>query len=156
MRCSATPVDASIVATTVSPRRFWTTPWDMSTTANRNEIGSSTRTVVRTRSAQKLPRLRVPLREMPRISATAIAMPAAAETKFCTARPTICVRWLIATSPEYHCQFVFVTKLMATLNAPHGETEPRSVGLKPSTPCARCRPYSASTETTLKASSERA
>ena len=30
---------------------------------------------------------------MPRISATATAMPTAAETKFCVARPTICVRY---------------------------------------------------------------
>ena len=30
------------------------------------------------------------------------------------------MRWLIVSSPEYHCQFVFVTKLIATLNAPIG------------------------------------
>ncbi len=42
-------------------------------------------------------------------------------------------------SPEYHCQFVLVTKLTDTLNAPHGVTACRSVGLKGSTPCSRCR-----------------
>ena len=42
-------------------------------------------------SCQKLPRP-VPLRPMmPRISATATAMPTAAETKFCTVSPAI---WL--------------------------------------------------------------
>ena len=46
----------------------------------------------RTRSAQKLP---MPLRSErvnPRTSATATAMPVAAETKFCTARPANWVR----------------------------------------------------------------
>ena len=57
---------------------------------------------------------------MPRMSATTTAMPAAADTKFCTVRPSIWVRWLIVTSPEYHCQFVLVMKLTATLNAPNG------------------------------------
>ena len=41
----------------------------------------------------------------------ATAMPAAAETKFWTDSPTIWVRWLIVSSPLYHCQFVLVTKL---------------------------------------------
>ena len=58
-----------------------------------------------------------------------MAMPAAADTKFCTVRPSICVRWLIVSSPEYHCQFVLVTKLTAAFHAPHGVTAARSVGL---------------------------
>ena len=33
------------------------------------------------------------------MSATITAMPAAADTKFCTASPTIWVRWLIVVSP---------------------------------------------------------
>ena len=45
-------------------------------------------------------------------------MPVAAETKFCTVRPLICIRWPIAASPEYHCQFVLVTKLTAVFQAP--------------------------------------
>ena len=41
-----------------------------------------------------------PARARPRISATITAMPAAADTKFCTVRPTIWVRWLIVDSPR--------------------------------------------------------
>ena len=33
------------------------------------------------------------------MSAAMVAMPAAADTKFCTASPTIWVRWLIVASP---------------------------------------------------------
>ena len=56
-------------------------------------IGRSTRTQVRVRSDQKLPRRpSVPERWKPRISAMATEMPTAAETKFWTARPTICRR----------------------------------------------------------------
>jgi hypothetical protein len=36
---------------------------------------------------------------MPRMIATITAMPAAADTKFCTVRPTIWLRWLIVVSP---------------------------------------------------------
>ena len=53
------------------------------------------------------------LRANPRTSATATAMPTAAETKFCTASPAICTRWPIVDSPEYDCQLVLVTKLTA-------------------------------------------
>ena len=69
-----------------------------------------------------------------------MAMPAAADTKFCTVRPSIWVRWLIVTSPEYHCQLVLVTKLTATFHAPHGVTAGRSVGLSGRLPCSRCMP----------------
>ncbi len=48
-------------------------------------------------------------------------MPAAAETKFWTVKPSIWVRWLITCSPENHCQLVFVTKLTALLNEPIGD-----------------------------------
>ena len=58
------------------------------------------RTIARTRSTQKLPSRSVRERAKPRISATATAMPTAAETKFCTASPAICVRWPIVASPE--------------------------------------------------------
>ncbi len=46
--------------------------------------------------------------------------PTAADTKFCTARPAICTRWLWVDSPEYACQFVFVTKLIAVFQASAG------------------------------------
>jgi hypothetical protein len=48
--------------------------------------------VERTRSTQKLPTVSLVLRAKPRISATSTAMPVAAETKFWTVRPSICVR----------------------------------------------------------------
>jgi hypothetical protein len=35
----------------------------------------------------------------PRISATSTAMPPAADTKFCTVSPSICVRYDIVVSP---------------------------------------------------------
>ena len=40
------------------------------------------------------------LRAKPRTSAIATAMPTAADTKFCTARPAICTRWPMVDSPE--------------------------------------------------------
>ena len=49
-------------------------------------------------------------------------MPTAAETKFWTARPAICVRWPIVASPEYACQLVLVTNDAAVLNASAGST----------------------------------
>ena len=54
--------------------------------------GSSTRMVTLVRSTQKLPSRSVLLRMKPRTSAIATAMPTAADTKFCTARPDIWVR----------------------------------------------------------------
>ncbi len=78
------------------------------------------------------------LRVIPRMIAKTIANPTDADTKFCTARPSICVRWLIVTSPEYHCQFVLVTKLTAVFHAPVAPTASRSVGLNGSTSCRRC------------------
>ena len=56
--------------------------------------------VPRTRSTQKLPRSPVRLRAKPRTTAIATAMPTAADTKFCTARPAICTKWLWVDSPE--------------------------------------------------------
>ena len=64
-------------------------------------------------------------------------MPTAADTKFCTVKPSIWVRWLMACSPENHCQFVFVTNETDALNAPHGVVPTRSVGLNGSEPCSR-------------------
>ena len=49
--------------------------------------GNSTRSVIRTRSTQKLPRSPVRRAANPRSRAAATAMPTAAETKFWTARP---------------------------------------------------------------------
>jgi len=46
----------------------------------------------RTVSTQKLPMVDDWRRVKPRISAISTAMPTAAETKFCTVSPSICVR----------------------------------------------------------------
>ncbi len=43
-------------------------------------------------STQKLPTVRRSVRVTPRMTAIAIAMPSAAETKLCHARPAICER----------------------------------------------------------------
>ena len=57
-----------------------------------SEIGISTHNVVRVRSTQKLPIVFALRRANPRITAAAIAIPAAAERKLCDVSPTICVR----------------------------------------------------------------
>ena len=84
----------------VPERRFCTAPIAIRATAASTASGSSTRTVMRTRSTQKLPTRSVRDRVKPRMRATATAMPTAADTKFWTARPAICVRWPIVASPE--------------------------------------------------------
>ena len=56
--------------------------------------------VVRVRSTQKFPMVWVRRRTRPRISATATAAPAAADTKLCSASPAIWVRCDIVDSPE--------------------------------------------------------
>ncbi len=79
-----------IVVTSVKPVKFWTTPPMIRTIDITMARGSSTRPTPRTRSTQKLPIVAEPRRAKPRTSATATAMPTAAETKFCTARPASC------------------------------------------------------------------
>ncbi len=91
--------DPSTVVASARPLRLWTTPWLTSTSATSVASGSSTRVVVRVRSAQKLPIVSERRRTIPRTSAMATEMPTAAETKFCTASPVICVRWLMVDSP---------------------------------------------------------
>ena len=55
--------------------------------------------VIRVRSTQKFPIVSDRRRVRPRISATTTAIPTAAETKFWTVSPAICVRWAIVDSP---------------------------------------------------------
>ncbi len=55
--------------------------------------------MIRVRSTQKFPIVSERRRVRPRISATTTAIPTAAETKFCTVSPAICVRWAIVDSP---------------------------------------------------------
>ena len=128
------------VVTSVPPERFCTTPPAIRTIAATTLIGSRTRSVIRVRSTQKLPSWSVLRRANPRTSATATAMPTAAETKFCTARPAICTRWPIVDSPEYHCQLVFVTNDTAVFQAPWVITpgKPRDSGRKA---CSRRNAY---------------
>ena len=67
----------------------WITPWLNRIRAITKENGRRMRREPRVRSTQKLP-ISPPLatRMKPRTNAMATAMPTAAETKFCTARPT--------------------------------------------------------------------
>ncbi len=55
--------------------------------------------VPRTRSTQKFPTVWAERRANPRTNATSTAIPAAADTKFCTVKPTIWVRYVNVVSP---------------------------------------------------------
>ena len=79
--------------------RFCSAPWAIRITAAMAAMGRRTRTTIRVRSAQKFPRVFDCLRVRPRMSATATAIPTAADTKFCTASPAIWVNWDIVSSP---------------------------------------------------------
>jgi hypothetical protein len=105
------------VCTSVPPERFCTMPAATNTIAPITATGSRIRTTIRTRSTQKLSSSVVRRRAKPRTSATATAMPTAADPKFCTASPAICTRWPIVDSAEYDCQLVLVTKLTAVFHA---------------------------------------
>ena len=54
---------------------------------------------MRVRSTQKLPISRCSHAKKPRMIAAQTAMPAAAETKFCTVSPTIWLKYDIVVSP---------------------------------------------------------
>ncbi len=81
------------------PEKFWIAPQATRTTAATAAIGTRIRSVPRTRSDQKLPSSPVRDRAKPRTRATATAMPTAADTKFCTARPAVCTTCPIVCSP---------------------------------------------------------
>ena len=87
------------VVACAGPRSDCTTPWLAKRSASTIESGSRTRVVVRVRSAQKFPIVSERRRTRPRTSAIATAIPTAADAKFCTVSPAICVRWLIVDSP---------------------------------------------------------
>ncbi len=87
------------VAMSWKPWKFWIMPLATITSANTIDSGSSRRSTIRVRSTQKLPTRSVLLRVKPRIRAATIAMPTAAETKFCTARPAIWTTWPSEASP---------------------------------------------------------
>ena len=80
---------ASVVIS-VKPLKFCTTPPAIRMIAPTIASGSSSRNDPRNRSTQKLPIVPDLRRAKPRTRATATAMPTAADTKFCTARPASC------------------------------------------------------------------
>jgi len=90
----------------------------------------------------------------PRTSATATAMPTAADRKFCTARPASCTVYPRVTSGEYDCQFVFVTNETAVLNA-RGSLVAGRPSENGSHCCSRCSAYTATTPTAENASTDR-
>ena len=106
------------------------------------------------RSTQKLPMVPRRSRVNPRTRAIATANPTAADAKFCTARPAICVRCDIVDSPAYDCQLVLVMKLAAVFQAMLAGTAGMWVGLRPSTPCRRSKAYSTTSDAALKATTE--
>lgn len=108
--------------TSWTPEKFCSAPHATSTTAASAATGTRMRSVPRTRSAQKLPSSPERERAKPRTSATATAMPTAADTKFCTARPAVCTTWPMVCSPAYDCQLVLVTNDTAVLNDCAGVT----------------------------------
>ena len=92
-------VAPSSVRASVNPSSDWIAPRATSTRASTTASGSRIRVTDRVRSTQKLPIVSLRRRVMPRTRAIATARPTAAETKFWTASPLICVRWLIVDSP---------------------------------------------------------
>ncbi len=81
------------------------------------EKGRSKYSVPRTRSTQKLPTRPAERLAIPRASATATAIPAAADIKLWNASWVIWEKYDIVDSPEYDCQFVLVVKEAAVSNA---------------------------------------
>ena len=84
--------------------------------------------------------------------ATATAIPAAADTKFCTVRPIIWVTYFMVLSPAYACQLVLVTKLTAVLKAVSERTPPTPEGPPGRTPWMRWMRYRSRKLAALKAS----
>ena len=92
---------ASVVTTWSCRWKFWIAPPAISTIApmmrDRQQDAQRAADQVDPEVAELAGAL---LRANPRTSAIATAMPTAAETKFCTARPAICTRWPWVDSPE--------------------------------------------------------
>ena len=89
--------------------------------------------MARVQSNQKLPIPFAFSRATPRTTATAMAIPVAAERKLCRASPNICVKCDIVVSPEYPCQFVLVVNDTAVFQEESAETGPRWLGFNGST-----------------------
>ena len=104
------------------------------------------------RSTQKFPSLPADLRDTPRASATAAAIPPAADVKLWKASCVICEKYDIIVSPLYDCQFVFVVNDAAVSNAWRSGTASRCAGLRGSTLCSRSAKYVTRSDTALNTS----
>jgi hypothetical protein len=82
----------SSVATTTGRCNVCGTPSQAKNSPATTQMGSNTNSTARVMSTQKLPIVATPCRAKPRTSATATAMPAAADKKLCTPTPAICDR----------------------------------------------------------------
>src|SRR5574342_1193364 len=109
--------------------------------------------VPRTRSVQKFPSRPPERRAMPRASATAAAIPDAADVKLWKASCIIWERYDIVTSPEYDCQFVLVVNDAAVSKACRFGTAGSPAGVRGSRACSRSATYVASIDTALNNSS---
>ncbi len=118
------------------------TPWDTSTTANTSASGSRMRMTVRVRSTQKLPRsCECAVRVIPRIIATTTAMPAAADTKFCTVK----AEHLGEVAHRHLARVPLPVRVgheadRGVERAPGGDRAVGSVGLNGRLPCRRSKP----------------
>ena len=117
--------------------KFWMAPCCTRMSATTSESGSSTYSVPRTRSTQKLPILPALLRAMPRTSATAQAMPTAADAKLWNASWVICEKYDIMLSPLYDCQLVLVVNEAEVSKAWRSGTAAKCCGLSGSRCCSR-------------------
>ena len=76
-----------------------TTPCETRTSARTSERGRRIYTTERVRSTQTFPMVWERVLFMPLMKAASTAIPDAAETKFWTASPAICVKKLMVVSP---------------------------------------------------------
>ena len=142
----------SSVVTSRYGRKFWMAPCWIRISATSSESGSSTYRVPRTRSAQKFPSRPADRRAMPRTSATASAMPTAAEMKLWNASWLIWEKYDIIDSPEYDCQFVFVVNEAAVSNACRSGTAGSACGFSGRTCWSRNATYVRTMDAALKSS----
>src|SRR3982751_7140044 len=80
-------------------------------------------------------------RARPRMTATAIAIPTAADAKLWNASCDIWERYDMVDSPAYDCQFVFVVNDAAVSNACRSMTPERCCGLNGKSGCRRSTTY---------------
>src|SRR6476660_3701520 len=92
-------------------------------------------------------------RAMPRTSATAAAMPTAADAKLWNASWVICEKYDIVVSPEYDCQLVFVVNDADVSNAWRSGMAARCRGFSGSTRWSRSTTYVSNMEATLNSRS---